>query len=210
MHGDLAACLSNFGCLTIRPPVYGVAHLQVPAINGNDVVAYFDLMVGEKDVSGSPLYRHTLPSASLLPPSLQPIHPDDYEFWFSTAANAAKFATDPWKYIPQFGGHCTHGIASRNDLSPATLADGRVAFTCVNTTKWVVVNGSLYMNSCGMYDDFIKDPAADIAKANQIWTGWFGKLRTVGPINDACFQDGGLFQAPNWVGHLIPPACVIN
>ena len=29
--------------------------------------------------------------------------------------------------------------ASRNDLTPSLLADGRVAFTCINTTQWVVL-----------------------------------------------------------------------
>jgi hypothetical protein len=33
------------------------------------------------------------------------------------------------KYLPAFGGHCTHGIASRNDLNTTLLMDGRVAFT---------------------------------------------------------------------------------
>ena len=28
----------------------------------------------------------------------------DYEFWFSTAANRARFAADPWKFAPKYGG----------------------------------------------------------------------------------------------------------
>ena len=119
------------------------------------------------------------------------------------------FDKDPWKYIPAFGGHCTHGISSRGELNATLLVDGRVAFTCVNTTEWVVINGSLYMNSCGMYYDFIKDPQADIEAASKMWTGWFGAARRIGPINDACFQDGGRWGGDP-VGHLIPPHCVIN
>ena len=105
---------------------------------------------------GVPNFTYTLESYKVLPTDLFYIHPRGYDFWFSTQANLDAFTVNPWKYIPQFGGHCTHGIASRNDLTPATLTDGRVAFTCVNTTQWVVLNGSLYMNSCGMYADFIK------------------------------------------------------
>ena len=196
--------------VAVDTPTVNASGTRVPAIAGNDVVAYFSLKAGEMDVPGLPQYRHVLESQNLLPAKLQHLHPEGYEFWFSTQANLALFVANPWKYIPMFGGHCTHGIASRNDLTPETLADGRVAFTCVNTTQWAVVNGSLYMNSCGMYDDFVKDPAGDIAKASKAWLGWFGSTRGAGPLNDACFQDGGKFKAPNWVGHLMPPECVIN
>ena len=117
----------------------------MPAIAGNDVVAYFSLEAGAIDVPGSPQYRHVLSSQELLPAKLQHLHPSDYEFWFSSQLNLELFAADPWKYIPMFGGHCTHGIASRNDLTPETVVDGRVAFTCVNTTQWAIVNGALYV-----------------------------------------------------------------
>ena len=125
-----------------------------------------------------------------MPPQLRAVHPEPYVFWFSSEANARLFDAEPWRYIPAFGGHCTHGIASpaqparepvrerhagagssgagaraphcvlvlvpvlvlvlvlmlvlvrqgsRNDLTPSLLADGRVAFTCINTTQWVVL-----------------------------------------------------------------------
>lgn len=87
--------------------------------------------------------------------------------------------------------------------------DGRVAFTCVNTTQWSVINGTLYMNSCGMYSDFVKNPQADIGTAEALWRKWWGELE--GPVNDACFQDGGRWGGPpNWVAALYPERCVIN
>ena len=118
------------------------------------------------------------------------------------------------RYIPAFGGHCTHGIANLvdGDLTPAQMVDGRLAFVCVNTTNWgKVVNGTLYMNSCGMYDDFMVDPEGDIAKASAVWESWFGApYDTTGPINDACFQNGYTWGGPpNWVAGLMPPACNI-
>jgi len=185
------------------PPV------RVAAINGNDVVAYFSLAAGEKDVPGSPEYIREVASQDLLPPALAAMHPEPYTFWFSSEANAEVFAANPWKYIPANGGHCTHGIASRSDLTPELLVDGRVAFTCVNTSRWAVINGSLYMNSCGMYKGFEADPAGDIAKSRELWAEWFGGYH--GPINDRCFQDGGLFSdSGSPISHLIPPRCVIN
>lgn len=35
-----------------------------------------------------------------------------YEFWFRSASNMKKFQRDPWKYVPQFGGFCSWGIAT--------------------------------------------------------------------------------------------------
>ena len=89
---------------------------KVAAINGIDVVAYFSLKPGEKDVKGSPMYRRFINATAALPSHLLHYHPDPYEFWFSSNENAQLFEADPWKYIPAFGGHCTHGISSRNDL----------------------------------------------------------------------------------------------
>jgi hypothetical protein len=36
-------------------------------------------------------------------------------------------------------------------MNTTLMLDGRAAFTCVNSTEWLVVDGTLYMNSCGMY-----------------------------------------------------------
>ena len=210
------------------------------ALNGNDVVAYHTrlrhllgdrdsaahllIVHGVHDVLGSPQHRRFVNASERLrttPDLLRNASghaagtPWAYEFWFESEANAQAFEKEPTKYIPAFGGHCTHGLASRNDLNAELVVDGRVAFTCVNTTQWSLINGTVYMNSCGMYADFIKDPAADIAAANKLWMKWFDGPSTgssaVGPINDACFQDGGAWDGPpDWTGNLLPPRCVIN
>ena len=182
---------------------------RLAAINGVDVVAYFSLPKGGKDVKGSPLHRRYLNASSTLSPELLRLHPEPYEFWFSTSSNAELFSQDPWKYIPAFGGHCTHGISSRSDLTPEFLTDGRYAFTCLNTSQWAILNGTLYLNSCGMYSDFLKDPSGDALRAHTKWKKWFGKERNVGPVNDRCFQNGG-FWGGNPIGALIPNKCVMN
>ena len=192
--------------------VYGAIAPHGPrtiAIGGNDVVAYFSLKPGDRDVKGSPMYRRYMDASKVLDKELLPYHPQPYEFWFSSETNADLFDEDPWAYIPAFGGHCTHGIASGFDsMTPALLADGRRAFTCINTTEWYIMNNTLYMNSCGMYYDFIKDPEGDAAAAHARWKTWFGQERNYGPINDACFQDGQHWDG-NPIGALIPDNCVL-
>jgi len=182
---------------------------RVIAVGGNDLVAYHSLEKGDHDVRGNAKFRRFLNASLLLPDNLLHFHPQRYEFWFSSEANAETFEADPLKFLPAFGGHCTHGIATRggDELNETLLADGRVAFTCVNTTQWSVINGTLYMNSCGMYADFIKDPAGDILKAGEKWASWFGDKP--GPINDACFQDGYTWGG-DYVAGLLPPQCNIE
>lgn len=65
------------------------------------------------------------------------------------------------------------------------------------------------MNSCGMDAGFVGNTTADIASSAAQWAQWFGAAHGVGPINDACFQDGGKYDG-NPIGHLIPEQCVVN
>ena len=52
---------------------------------------------------GSPAHSFNLSTADLTSrPLATPL--GDYEFWFSTAANRARFASDPWKFAPKYGG----------------------------------------------------------------------------------------------------------
>jgi hypothetical protein len=201
---------NGFDTVSFAAPEYGP---RILAINGNDVVAYHTtLKPGDLDVPGLPQFRRFLNvstgGANILPSDLLHYHPQPYEFWFSSADNAALFDADPWKYIPAFGGHCTHCIATNNGDTREIVADGRIAFTCVNTTEWAVVDGRLYMNSCSMYADFMKDPKGNIEKASATWASWFGE-GVHGPINDACFQDGGQY-AGNPVGATIPRKCYLK
>merc|ERR1712146_804050 len=103
----------------------------LPAIHGNDVVAYQLLNAGEKDVPGHPSIKRYINSGPLLQdPNLRHIHPRPYEFWFSSELHAQMFDGDPWRYVPAFGGHCTHCIAEKHHTQnfSSLLVDGRIAF----------------------------------------------------------------------------------
>ena len=182
---------------------------RLPAIGGNDVVAYFSLKPGENDVRGTPYYRRYIDSANVLPKDLLHYHPQPYEFWFSNSENAEKFEKNPWQFIPAFGGHCSYGIATRNDMTPELLADGRIGFTCIHSNEWVILNGTLYMNSCQMYYDFINDPVESAKKAHQQWKEWFGQSHGFGPINDRCFQNELTWKGGPTRG-LIPNQCYLQ
>ena len=76
------------------------------------------------------------------------------------------------------------GRHSSGALNHATLLVGPI-FGNTGRGRRAVVNGSLYMNSCGIYADFMKDPAGDSIKAESLWAEWFGERASgaVGPIN---------------------------
>ena len=63
--------------------VYGAIAPRGPrtiAIGGNDVVAYFSLKPGDRDVKGSPMYRRYIDASKVLSEELLPYHPQPYEF----------------------------------------------------------------------------------------------------------------------------------
>jgi len=71
----------------------------MPVIGGYDVVEYFSLAPNDTGVKGVPEYAHHLTS-----PDADGTARFTYEFWFSSLANKNKFAADPWKYAPKYGG----------------------------------------------------------------------------------------------------------
>lgn len=62
-------------------------------LEGHDAVAYF---TQGTNVKGSA--EHTV------------VH-QGVTYWFASADNAEAFKKEPAKYVPQFGGYCTNGIA---------------------------------------------------------------------------------------------------
>ena len=79
-------------------------------------------------------------------------------FRFASAEHKRLFDAAPEKYIPQFGGYCTNGIAY--GIPWGGDAD-----------NWEMIDGKLYMfGGQGSHDAFNLDPKRNMALANKYWT----------------------------------------
>jgi YHS domain-containing protein len=109
------------------------------ALRGYDPVAYFE---ANMPVRGSPAHNYTHQGS---------------KFLFATAANQKKFAANPEKYAPQFGGFCALGTA--NGYKVKTEPDA-----------FKVVDGKLYLNyDRKVLDIWSKDQPGYISRAKQNW-----------------------------------------
>ncbi len=76
---------------------------------------------------------------------------------FSSAAHKAKFAANPEKYVPQYGGYCAWAV-SNNDTAP------------VDPKAWKIVEGKLYLNyNHDVQAKWEKEMAENILKADGFW-----------------------------------------
>lgn len=64
-----------------------------------------------------------------------------------------------------------------------------------------------YLSKIIVWNEFVKNPKDDIKRAEVQWKAMFDPWW--GPLNDACFQDGGRWNGDP-VGALIPPNCVLE
>jgi YHS domain-containing protein len=107
---------------------------------GYDVVSYFTGTAPEK---GSPAIKSVY---------------KDVTFRFVSADHKRLFDAAPEKYIPQFGGYCTNGIAY--GIPWGGDAD-----------NWEMIDGKLYMfGGQGSHDAFNLDPKRNMLLANKYWT----------------------------------------
>lgn len=122
------------------PSIY--SHPKKGAIKGADPVAYFSLQAGDKAVIGSDAFTHQWMGAT----------------WkFANAANRDKFAAEPERYAPQFGGYCAFAV-SHNFTKP------------INPHKWKIVDGKLYLNLNGIaYRKWQADQDAAILRGQSNW-----------------------------------------
>jgi YHS domain-containing protein len=111
------------------------------AIRGYDPVAYF---ADRAPVKGSKAFRHEWRGAT---------------WYFASDANRARFAADPQKFAPQYGGYCAYGVAlgSAPPIDPAA---------------WSIVDGKLYLNfNLPTRATWEKDIPGYIRKADANWPG---------------------------------------
>ena len=99
-----------------RTPVSPVNAANGVAVMGYDVVAYFT--VG-RAMPGSDAHTHQWKGAT---------------YRFVSAENRARFAADPERYAPQYGGYCAYAMAIDR------IAD-------VDPERWAIVDGKLYLNN---------------------------------------------------------------
>jgi YHS domain-containing protein len=109
------------------------------ALHGYDPVAYFTQGKPEKGMAQySYLYKGS-------------------RFLFASAANEQKFAANPEKYAPQFGGFCAYGTA--NGIKVSTQPDA-----------FAVVDGRLYLNhDLKVQERWDDDRKGNIALAEKNW-----------------------------------------
>jgi YHS domain-containing protein len=109
------------------------------ALRGYDPVAYFEQ---EQPIRGLPEHGYTYKGS---------------KFLFASAKNQKKFAADPEKYAPQYGGFCALGTA--NGYKVKTEPDA-----------FKVVDGKLYFNyNRKVLELWTQDQPGYIARANKNW-----------------------------------------
>jgi YHS domain-containing protein len=109
------------------------------AIKGYDPVAYF---TEQRAVKGSENFSHSWLGA---------------EWNFSSEKHKELFTDNPVQYAPQYGGHCSDGIAYGDTT------------TNIDPEAWRIIEGKLYLN----YDQGaaieIEEIDGQIAKAEENW-----------------------------------------
>lgn len=107
---------------------------------GHDVVSYF---TEGRHRMGEPAHRSELRGVT---------------FWFASEQNKSAFDAEPERYLPQFGGYCTNGIAY--GIPWGGDAD-----------SWTMIDGKLYIfGGAGSKDAFMLDPQANLALAQKYWS----------------------------------------
>lgn len=109
------------------------------ALQGYDPVAYFTLQAA---VKGKPELTARHAGAT---------------YRFASARHKSLFEADPAKYVPAFGGYCAYGV-SKNKLVK------------IDPEAFQVVDGRLLVQySKSVRDDFARDTAGNLGKADQNW-----------------------------------------
>jgi len=130
----LALAAVCFGAAALAQPKAG--NPPALAIKGYDPVSYF---VNGSPVKGVASIAHDF---------------DGSRYLFSSAKNRDLFAANPDRYVPQFGGLCSAG-----------LADGRTVES--DPTAFLVRDGKLYLFSAAKGVERVEKDPSLLAKARQ-------------------------------------------
>ena len=118
-------------------PVFAVDGV---AIRGTDPVAYF---TEGRPVAGDPAHAHEWRGA----------------VWhFASAGNRDRFAADPERYAPQYGGFCAWAVAAKGKLYSTQPGN------------WSIVDGKLYLFvNAEIFAKYKKDSKRILATAEKMW-----------------------------------------
>jgi len=109
------------------------------AAQGYDVVAYF---TEDRAVEGSPEYAHQWRGAT---------------WWFTSGEHRERFAGDPERYAPAYGGWCAWA-----------LTEGRLA--AGDPEYWAIHRDTLYFNcNQAAQDNWDADRDGNIERADEYW-----------------------------------------
>jgi YHS domain-containing protein len=115
------------------------------ALQGYDPVAFF---TDHKPVQGNSQFQSQYGGA---------------KYYFASAEHKQLFDKEPSKYEPQFGGYCAYGT-SQGHTAP------------IKIDAWQIVDGRLLMQyDRDVKDEFNKDQAGNLKKADQNWPGLIEK-----------------------------------
>ena len=132
----IAAIFLSPAALAQKPQVFSD---RDGAIRGHDPVAYFD---GKGPVKGSKQFGHPWRGAT---------------WYFASAENRDKFAAEPERYAPRYGGYCAYAVAQ------GYTAD-------IDPSAWSIEDGRLYLNySRGVRERWRKDIPGYVRKADENW-----------------------------------------
>jgi len=116
-------------------------------LQGYDAVAYF---TDNKAVKGDPKFEARYNGAT---------------YWFASEEHASAFKDNPSKYAPQYGSFCGYAM-SLNKLRP------------VDPEIFQIIDGRLILqHTKDAYDQFNKDLAGNVVKADGYWPGQIKNMR---------------------------------
>eukprot|EP01083_Nonionella_stella_P156615 507392_1 len=160
------------------------------AMLGYDVVAYHRNATGCESIVGDKQYSYRVVSTDAN--RIERV----YEFWFADSNNLKLFQSNPWRFIPRFGGFCSWGICCESQSEGwfwSAVHQGPPAGPDPSNCGFRIhTDGYLYFNIWKDVDVmfFGDDAEKRIADAKRKWIEWYGSLEA-GPINHHCFSTRG-------------------
>ena len=132
----IAATIFAGAAIAQKPQIFSD---RVGAIRGYDSVAYF---TQGAPVRGSEKFSHQWRGAI---------------WYFASAEHRDRFAAEPDKFAPQYGGYCAYGVAQ--GYAPE-----------IDPSAWSIVDGKLYLNfSQSIRERWRADIPGYIRKADANW-----------------------------------------